>query len=136
MVVTHSRSIDFFGNEFCDRSRTIHRREYSDVVPRAGFSVGPKIPFECRPQLRRKKLIVLRAFGKPVFAREIAQPHVMLMHPVTGRNLPRCESDRLSVLPYRFALLNGRYRHLVAAQDALARGYARGNNAGCDLING
>jgi hypothetical protein len=24
----------------------------------------------------------------------------------------------------------------VAAQDALARGYARGNNAGCDLING
>ena len=79
MVVENSGSIDFFGNEFCDRRRAIHRRQNADVVPCAGFSIGPDIAFECRTELRRENLVVFCALGKFVVAGEIAKCHVLLM---------------------------------------------------------
>ena len=86
MVVENSGSIDFFGNEFCDRRRAIHRRQNADVISCAGFSVGPDIAFECRTQLRRQNLVVLCALGKFIVAGEIAECHVLLMHPIARRD--------------------------------------------------
>ena len=84
IVVENSRSIDFFGDEFCDRGRAIHRRQNADIISCAGFSVRPEIAFECRAQLRRQDLVVLRALGKLIVAGEIAQPDIVLMHPIAG----------------------------------------------------
>jgi hypothetical protein len=86
IVVKNAGSIDLFGDEFCDRCRAIHRCENADVVARAGFSVGPQIAFKRRALLRRQDLVVLCSFGKPVVACEVMQSHILLVHPVAGRN--------------------------------------------------
>ena len=75
-LVENSGSIDFFGNEFCDRSRAVHGGENADIISRAGFSVWPQITVESRAQLRRQDLIVSCGLGKSVVAGEVMQADV------------------------------------------------------------
>ena len=136
IIVKNAGSIDFFGNEFSDRCRAIHRGENADVVARAGFSVGPQIAFKRRALFWRQDLVIFGSFGKPIVSRKVVQAHVLLMHPVAGRNGFRGKSDRLPVFRDRFACADGRHRHLVPARNPLARGHAGGSRAGRDLVDG
>ena len=86
MVVENPRSIDFLGNELCDRSRAVYGGENADIIPRARFSVWPQITVESRAQLGRQGLIVPCGLGKSVVAGEVMQADIMLVYPIAGRN--------------------------------------------------
>ena len=86
VIVENAGPVHFLGDEFRNRGRAIHRRQDADIVPGAGLPVGSQITLERRTQLGWQDFVVLCALGKTVVACEIAQRHILLVHPITGRD--------------------------------------------------
>ena len=78
----------------------------------------------------------LRFLAEPVVALEIVQPDIVLVHPLAGRDVRLRKPDDLSELADGLAFPDRLDRHLVAAQDALARRQAGGGGPLRDEIDG
>ena len=122
------------GDEFRDRRRAIHRGEDADIVARAGLAVRAHIALEGRAQLERQHLVVLRAFGEAIVAREIVHRRHCARAP--SRPARSASTAKPMIWPnFRTgsSLRDRHHRHLVAARNALARASSRRRATPCAI---